>query len=238
MEIAYASIIVFVAYFLRSVCGMGAALVAMPILVFFYDLTDVVVVLSFLSLFTSLILVPLSWKKVDKKMALRLLVGAVPMVILGVFILNSLESDLLLKILGITLILFAYNYVTGNKLFNFLQNQKFGLIAGGLSGLAGTLFGTAGPPVAAYLSVMYKDSHVLRATLLAYFLLLNVIKIPSYYIGGNLSAENMKLLLYLLPAMIIATLLGHSVQLKLNKDKLKILIALVMFGSGISLLLG
>jgi hypothetical protein len=238
MEIVYASLIIFVAYFLRSVCGMGAALVAMPILVFFYDLSDIVVILSFLSFFTSLVLVPLSWSKVDKKMSLYLAIGSIPMVILGVYILNSIESNLLLKILGVILILFAYNYTAGNKLFNFLKNKNYGLIAGALSGLTGTLFGTAGPPVAAYLSVIYKDSHVLRATLLAYFFLLNVIKIPSYYVGGNLSFENMKLLLFLFPAMLIATLLGHKVQLKLDTTKLKILIALVMVGSGISLLLG
>lgn len=237
MEVLYASLIIFLAYFVRSICGFGASLISVPVLVFFLDLPDIVVLISILTIATSLVVVKKSLHDTDKPMVVSLLIGAVPASYLGIHLLNTLSPYFLLNILGVVLIIFAINFLLDQKLIQFKANKFNGLVAGVISGVLGGLFSTSGPPVVAYLSSVYKKTKVMRATLLSFFFVLNSFQMLGYLYKGNLNRENLTFSLYMLPAMFIASYAGHHVHLKVPEKQLKYGIALLMIVAGVTLIL-
>lgn len=237
MEILYSSLIIFVAYFIRSICGFGASIISVPVLVFFLDVPDIVVLISILTIATSLIVVRKSLHEADKKMAITLLLSAIPASYVGIHLLNTLSPVFILKVLGGVLILFAVNLFLDQKLIKFKANKINGFIAGSISGVLGGMFSTSGPPVLAYLSSVYTRTRVLRSTLLLYFFILNIFQLFGYLYKGNLTKENLTFSAYMLPAMFIASYAGHHVHLKVPEKELKIGIAILMVISGVSLIL-
>lgn len=236
MEILYAGLIIFVAYFVRSVCGFGGSLVSLPVLILFMDLPDIVALMTLLTLATSMIVVTKSIKKADKKTVFALMIGSAPATLLGVYLLNSLEPIILLRILGVVLILFAWNFVREESIFRFKPNKVNGTIAGFISGLMGGMFSTSGPPAVAYMTVVFRNAKKIRASLLLYFLLLNLVKTGGLLFASNIQKENLLLFLYMVPPMLIASELGHHAHLKIPEKGLKYSIALLMVVSGVSLI--
>ena len=99
-----AQAIVLFAFFFRSFSGFGGALLSIPLLALFFPLKFIVPVESVLEVALSLLLVPAAIRKVDRANLMRLLGGAVPGSLLGVYFLDSLGGRQLEMILGIVII--------------------------------------------------------------------------------------------------------------------------------------
>ena len=146
-----AQAIVLFAFFFRSFSGFGGALLSIPLLALLFPLKFIVPVESVLEVALSLLLVPAAIRKVDRANLLRLLGGAVPGSLLGVYFLDSLGDRHLEMILGIVIIGVALSLLRRAPSSAPLSN-RWGLPAGIAGGILGGLFGTSGPAYVAYLS--------------------------------------------------------------------------------------
>ena len=226
-----AQVIVLFAFFFRSFSGFGGALLSIPLLALFFPLKFIVPVESVLEVALSLLLVPGSIRKVDRANLLRLLAGAVPGSLVGVFLLASWANRHLEIILGIAVI--------GVGLF-FLRNtpsqavlpSRWGLVAGVAGGLLGGMFGTSGPAYVAFLSSQALDKAAFRATLIVLFAVEYAWRLGLYAHQGLLDIQGLQLALSLLPALVAATLLGHFVHLRVGERAFRRWVAVFLLVSG------
>ena len=146
-----AQAIVLFAFFFRSFSGFGGALLSIPLLALFFPLKFIVPVESVLEVALSLLLVPAAIRKVDRAHLMRLLAGAVPGSLLGVYFLDSLGGRQLEMILGIVIIGVALSLLRKTT-SSTPPSNRWGFPAGIVGGVLGGLFGTSGPAYVAYLS--------------------------------------------------------------------------------------
>ncbi len=96
-----------------------------------------------------------------------------------------------------------------------------GLISGVLTGL----FGTGGPPLILYYRLQGVDKAAFRGNLMAIFLLMTVVRVPSYAVFGLITAPRMWSALAVLPAVILGALIGNSIHLRIEEDTFRRLVS-------------
>ncbi len=234
MTIAFiaANIIVFVAYFVRSVTGFGSSLICIPLLALYFDLKFIVPVDSAFVVVTSLILVPKVIKKVNQVDFALLLGGSLVGSLVGVYILKSFSNDALKILLGIVIIILALNLLRENSRTIRNLSRNWGIGAGTIGGILGGMFGTSGPPYVAYLAYRGLPKEVFRATLIVFFAVEYSWRLGLYVHQGLFTMEGVQFALALCPALVIGTIAGNRAHIKVNDRIFKITITILLLFSG------
>ena len=226
-----AQVIVLFAFFFRSLTGFGGALLSIPLLALFFPLKFIVPVESALEVALSLLLAPGAIRKVDRANLLRLLGGAVPGSLVGVLLLASWANRHLEIILGIAVIGVGLFFLR-NTPSQAVVSSRWGLAAGVAGGMLGGMFGTSGPAYVAFLSSQALDKAAFRATLIVLFAVEYAWRLGLYAHQGLLDVQGLQLALSLLPALVVATLLGHFVHLRVGERTFRRWVAVFLLVAG------
>jgi uncharacterized membrane protein YfcA len=235
--IAGSSLVVFLAFLVRSLTGFGSALISVPLLALLFDLKFVVPLESMLEIGFTLLLVRRVYGKIQKETLLPMIAGASLGTIIGAQFLVSLGDFLLKKALGVFLLLFAlYYYARIQKEGRNAFSTAWGFPAGAVGGILGGVFGTSGPPFVAYLAYRLKEKDVLRASLIGMFAVDYAWRTAVFAFSGLLTGELLSFFLYLTPALIFGTVLGHRIHLRVTEGQFRKIVAGILLASGILLL--
>lgn len=226
-----AQAIILFAFFFRSFSGFGGALLSIPLLALLFPLKFIVPVESCLEVALSILLVPGAIRKVDRANLLRLLAGAVPGSLVGVFLLASWANRHMEMILGVAVIGVGLFFLR-NMPSRAVVSSRWGLAAGLAGGLLGGMFGTSGPAYVAFLSSQALDKRAFRATLIVLFAVEYAWRLGLYAQQGLLEYQGLQLALTLLPALVAATLLGHFVHLRVGERVFRRWVAVFLLLSG------
>ena len=131
-----AQAIILFAFFFRSFSGFGGALLSIPLLALLFPLKFIVPVESFLEVALSVLLVPGAVRRVDRVNLLRLLSGAIPGSLVGVFLLASWANRPMEIILGVAVIGVGLFFLR-NTPSRAVVSSRWGLAAGFAGGIAG-----------------------------------------------------------------------------------------------------
>ena len=226
-----AQAIILFAFFFRSFSGFGGALLSIPLLALLFPLKFIVPVESVLEVVLSILLVPAAIRKVDRANLLRLLGGAVPGSLVGVFLLASWANRHMEIILGTAVIGVGLFFLRKTP-SRAVVSGRWGLAAGFAGGLLGGMFGTSGPAYVAFLSSQALNKAAFRATLIVLFAVEYAWRLGLYAHQGLLDIQGLQLALSLLPALIAATLLGHFVHLRVGEKVFRRWVAIFLLVSG------
>ena len=226
-----AQAIVLFAFFFRSFSGFGGALLSIPLLALLFPLKFIVPVESVLEVALSMLLMPGAIGKADRANLLRLLAGAVPGSLAGVFLLASWANRPMEIILGAAVIGVGLFFLR-NRPSRAVVSSRWGLAAGVAGGLLGGMFGTSGPAYVAFLSSQALDKAAFRATLIVLFAVEYAWRLGLYAHQGLLDFQGLQLALSLLPALVAATLLGHFVHLRVGEKVFRRWVAIFLLVSG------
>lgn len=100
------------------------------------------------------------------------------------------------------------------------------------------IFGTSGPPIAIYLENQIDSRKILRATLLVYFLVLDIIRVIVYGCFGIVSFDILKPAAFILPAALVGSYCGQFVQLQVNDKFFRGLMVVLLVITGVLLTVG
>ena len=235
---AVSSLIIFVAFFIRSLTGFGSALVSIPLLALLFDLKFAVPLEALLEVGISILLMSKVYKAISKTTLVPLIMGTIIGSLLGTYILYSFANVFLKRMLGVAIILFALSLLL-EKTSNAIKSVSsgWGLLAGAIGGVFGGLFGTSGPPFVMYLTYKLKQKDVLRASLVGLFTIDYTWRVGVFATTGLLTMEIFKFALILTPALVLGTILGHKTHFKINETRFRQIIAAILIISGILLLI-
>jgi uncharacterized membrane protein YfcA len=236
-SLAGGTLIIFLAFLTRSLTGFGSALISVPLLALLFDLKFVVPLESVLEVGFTVLLISKVYPKIHKRTLLPMIGGAALGTLLGIHFLQTLGDVVLKRALGAFVILFALYFWRedrGERAGNFSAN--WGMLAGAGGGALGGLFGTSGPPYVAYLAYRLKEKEVLRASLIGMLAVDYAWRTTVFAISGLLTVKLLTFALYLTPALIFGTILGHRIHLRITGGQFRKIVAGILLISGVLLL--
>lgn len=200
-------------------------------------------VLLFMLMIGDVFAIPAYWRKWDSRFLWLTLPAAVLGVALGTWVLVSLDSQTLKRILAVlTLLVIAYK-VFNATLVRYLRAAAYqhrnwhGYFAGLVSGLGSALSNTGGPPMTAYLLLQKQTPSAFVGTLTFFFLVVNWLKVPGYIAGGVFDdlyiVQGVWWALLLIPVVVIGC---RPIIHRVNRDLFDWFITALLFWAALSLL--
>jgi uncharacterized protein len=218
--------------------GFGAGLIAVGGLALVLpEIRDVVVLLLLLSLPVELAIVAAGRRRIRWRGVLLIGAGLAVGVPLGTFVLDRGNPVVLLGLLGAVLVAVGVAFLLvpqqpARRLPTWLS-PVVGLVSGVLSGL----FGTGGPPLVVYYQLRGLDKTEFRDSLMAVFLLISAVRLPSYWAAGLLTLPRLTSALVVLPAVALGGWIGHRSHLEVGEVTFRRLVCVALVVIGIVLLL-
>lgn len=234
-ELLLAGLIVFLATFVRGFTGFGGALIMVPLLALIWDIRGVIVLVGLLQAVTGGLLIRISRKLIDRARLARLLVGSVLGLALGTLLLASLPVIWIARILGVfTLVIGAWTMlrIRGVRRPTSEPRRMVSAVVSLVAGLLHGLVGTSGPVIVPYLQRVLPSPGQFRATLLAYFFLLDVLRLAGYLPLGLITGEALWRGTLLLPIGLAGSVLGGRLHVRVRPQLFQLIVAALLCASG------
>jgi len=225
-------VVILCAGIIQGATSFGFSLLALPILAAFIPLKVIVPMLVIYSLIMNSIIFYKIREYVELKRISMLIIAAVIATPIGANMLISLNESILQVIVGGIVTISALSFYFGYKLK--IDNERIAYIpVGFLSGLLNGSVSLSGPPVILFLTNQGVEKQVFRATLTAYFWILNIMTIVTFLYKKLINTEVLKFTGYLLPALIIGVLIGIKLGNRVKEETFKKLTTILMVLMGL-----
>ena len=238
------------AYFVLGVTGFGSALVAVPLLSWHWPLLEVVPVVLTMDALGSALHGRLNWKLVQWGEFKSLLPGMLLGVGLGVLLARVLNSQIPLMVLGAYVALVGINalrpvpaktldpLVTLAQLAPIPQTRPWtGFAVGTLVGIIEVMFGTAGPPIVAWLTKRLAHIQNVRATTPVMLMFASLIALLGLAFEGRVgNTLYLQRLGVLVGFSLLAVWAGHALAHRLPAQRLRQAICGLLVLSGLALI--
>lgn len=223
-----------IAGFVNHVVGLGAAMVAMPIVVHFIPLslavpssTLIVLVLNF----------QLAWsyrQSIRWPQLLYVLAGGILGVVAGIYLIRTLNNDWLKALMGAFLIVYAVYALFFEKRRTRRVHPAWGVPTGVCSTFFGTAFGFNGPPLAVFTTLSGWSADEAKGFLGASFIISGVAIVGGQFLAGLQTAQTMTYFAMACPASLLGGLLGIRFSRRFaSKSNRRLLLCVLLF-AGIS----
>jgi uncharacterized membrane protein YfcA len=233
-----ACVILAVAETVYVLLGFGAGLIAVGALALIMpELRDAVVVLLLVNLPAELYVVHSSWRHIQWRGVLALFVAVAVGIPIGAWLLRAGEPRFLLLILGGLLVTVGAVFLLQRTPRRLRLGRWSELPIGLISGLLTGLFGTGGPPLILYYQLRGVDKTVFRGNLMAIFLLMTAVRVPSYAALDLITAPRLWSAAAVMPAVLVGAFIGQRIHLSLAEDRFRRLVSVALLMIGCLLLI-
>ena len=227
--------IFFCATLLRAIFGFGDALVAMPLLTLTLGIKTATPLFALIATSSSLSILASTWKQIDFTAARQLFISSLFGIPLGLLLVKIAPESLVMKGLGIFLIGFATFQWVGKQLPPIKSNW-WGYAFGFVAGILGSAYNTNGPPIITYATLRQWPSESFRSNLQGYFFPAGLAIVASHGISGLWTARVGLLYLAVLPAVLVATVIGSRIHQSLSQKKFERLLYGLLIVLGVALI--
>lgn len=211
--IAYAILCILGAAYVRGYAGFGFSLLAITAISLVLPTATVIPAIFLLEIAASLHLLPQVWKDIHWRSLLPLLVGSAIGTPIGLWLLANAPQQPMKIALAIFVLVCVALLWRGFALKS-IPGRPASAAAGTAAGLANGAFGIGGPPVILFYFASPAGNTAGRASLIAYFLMLDAIGLAFMAPHGMISRDSLWLAAYFLPVLLLGVWLGsHSFKL-------------------------
>ncbi|MBI4765482.1 MAG: sulfite exporter TauE/SafE family protein [Deltaproteobacteria bacterium] len=231
-------LILFMAQTVYVLFGFGLGLIAVGLLALFIQpVTHVIVLLLFVAIPAEIYVVYRSWRSISWQGIVILSGGIVVGTVIGTLILKYGNPEFILTILGFFLI-------GAGMIFLIAQSAKIicwpswcppfiGVVAGLLAGM----FGTGGPPLIFYYQLSGLKKEAFRGNLMTLFLLMALVRFPSYAFSGLVTFPRFLSAVYIFPAILLGIWLGNRIHVQISETGFRKMVSAGLIVIGIILLI-
>lgn len=229
-------IIAFLAAIVSSTVGFGAALITLSFSTFLFDYKFLVGVVTIYFLANNVFKLIFFGKYIRWKTAGLVLLGSLPFVILGSFLLVQVPAEILKRLLGLIVLFYVINYEFG--VFKKYKPKKIQIpFVGALYGFFSGLVGVGDPIKAALLNQigLVKQEFIATMTIIAF--IQNLFKVSIYSSFHLVTLDNWPIVLGLIIASFSGIYLGRNIVKKISPKLFRKLILLMLTIIAIKLLI-
>jgi uncharacterized protein len=229
---------------LYTLTGFGFAVLAAPLFLLFVDPQRAIQLVIIISTALSLVALPGLWRAIAPGLLLRLGLGSLAGLPLGLVAFRFADPVLIRALVGATILGFAVllgwrrhhgRREPGNPLGMRTLGMRIGLeVATGLvAGIATALVGMAGPPVLIYLLLAEAPPRTVRANLLSFFAFAYAASLASHVVTVGVPARTWLSAGILIPFAFLGGLAGRPLGDRLGADAFAILAIFLLGGAGL-----
>lgn len=200
------AVAIFVAAYIRGYSGFGYSAIVIAASGLVMNPLNFVAVVVLLETAMSLQAARGAGPAVDWRRVWLLLAGAAVGLPLGLWALTGISEAAAKAVISGYVLLMCVVLLAGWKLHHEVRGRG-NLVAGLVSGLANAP-GMGGLPVAAFFAAQPMPAAVFRATLIAYFPLLDLYSAPLYFLAGLVSWDTLWAALWALPLSFLGNWVG------------------------------
>lgn len=208
-ELLYAALVVFGASVIRGYSGFGFALISAVTLSFAYPPAQVTPVILCLEIFASSWLLKKAFNCVDWKGLRLIIAGAIVTLPLGAFALAHTPVMKMKMFISVVIILLCAGLIKKRSAVNFAGSGvtfATGLLSGFLTGVAAI----GGPPVILFYYSSSRSVAVSRASMIAFFLLVDFLALMSCLWYGLLDRHTVVLSAWMILPMGLGLRIGNG----------------------------
>jgi uncharacterized membrane protein YfcA len=218
MEVyVYLTVVAFLAGFIQGLSGFGSVLLSLPLMVLFLDIREAIPLVNLMGVILTVLLIfqllaHWEWGKIWP-----LLVGALPGIPVGVYLLKRMDPAHVQVILGVVLLAYAIY----GLLFRLPIGKVggpwayfFGFFAGGLGGA----IGASGPPVIVYTSLQAWTKDQIKVTLQGFFIVSGLLIAVFHAASGLMTDGVIGNFLISIPTLLAGTWLGSLLYGKFKEE--------------------
>jgi uncharacterized protein len=240
LDIVYCGVVLVLSYAVRGSTGFGSA-AAMPLMGLVVPLKILVPLWTLLGIVSSATILGRDRRHVSRGDILPLLPTCLLGVAIGLYFFKTLDVRTLTRGLGLLVIAYGlYSlWITLRPPTRWqLPSRIVGPVAGLLSGMVGTTFGTmASLFFAVYLDARRLDKIQYRATMSALILGLSIVRSIGYFAVGEFGLEVWVGFALALPMMLLGVFLGDRIHAGLSDLAFRRMVSGALIASGLALLL-
>lgn len=226
--------IFFVAGAVKGVLGFGLPLITMSLLPFVIPVELAIVLSAFVQPATNVgQLISTGGTRKAFLATWPILLALIPSVALGALFLNSLEGNLHLLILGLTLIFFSIYSLSG---FVFVITQKYqvwaGSVTGLIAGVVGVLTSINGMFFIMYLVGIGAQRQAFRAAIALLFIVSSILINSGFWFAGLLNQNNIAIGLLVLIPCFMGMWAGNQIGERIPNEAFRKVILFALLGIG------
>jgi uncharacterized membrane protein YfcA len=241
MTIVLGSAAVFAATFLGGVVGFAYGLVSFPLLLLAgVPLEQVVASNLLVALCTRIVILSRRHRDVNWRRAATLVVGSIPGMVVGMYVLNSIETRFIQLGAGVfiiisVIILVGRSRMTPPEVITEKKRRPLTLGAGVLGGFLGVTTSMNGVPPALMLTGTKVGARSIVADMAVYFIVGNLIALATLAVGGRLPLSDIgPLVMVWVPVGVAGTLAGLAAGPRLPQRLFYRLALTIIFLAGVS----
>ncbi|RXP54253.1 sulfite exporter TauE/SafE family protein [Lutibacter sp. HS1-25] len=221
---------------LGTIGGFGSSLFFVPLASFFLDFHSVLGITAIFHVSSNITKIAFFRKGFDIKLLIWIGIPAVIFVIIGAYLSQFIQSNILEILLAIFLILTSLTFLFFKHL-EVTPTKKNSVIGGSFSGLVAGLIGTGGAIRGITLASFNLKMEVFIATSAIIDLGIDLSRSGVYYLNGYIHPHDLYLILPLLAASILGTYIGKKILERISEEKFKSMVLILIFITGIVTLL-
>ena len=199
-------------YFIESVFGFGGTVVFIGISGFFFDFKTLIYISMLVSCVASLAILLQTWRHFSLHHFKRTTLVALPTLLLGTYLMESLASPWLLKGFAVMLVFYGLHGLAFPS-WKPPTSMKYGFVA--LGGFIQGVFTTGGPFVLMGYRTAFADKTQLKSTMAAFFLVCNIVRVIQTTATGNGSLDTLIDYSWTCLPVIIGVWLGHKLHVRI-----------------------
>jgi uncharacterized membrane protein YfcA len=228
--------ICFAAALLQATNGFGFAVLAVPFFLLLVPADQAIQLVIILSLAVSLVMFPRLRDAIDPRLLLRLAIGSLVGLPIGLVAFGHSDPLIVRLAAGAVIVLFAAmlgwnRYRRRPPLVT--MRLDLDLCAGAIAGAATGLVGMPGPPLMIYLMLAAAPMRAVRATLVAFFVLVYAATLLSDVVFLGVPAGDWAIAASLMPLIWVGGIAGLRIADRLNETVAAILSILVLAVAGL-----
>ena len=232
--------LVFIAAFAQTLTGFAFGLITMGAIALtgVMSLPDAAVIVSVLTLVNAVQMLIKGWRDLALRELGLVLMTSIPALGIGYALLEWLADtriDLLRMLLGIVIVASSLQLARRPDPLEQQSGAGSFLFFGGIAGLMGGLFSTAGPPLVYHFYRQPMQLGRIRETLVAVFALNAVFRLTLVAVSGNLPERSAMSGLLAIPVVMAATYAARRWPPPLSPKTLRRIVFSLLFLSGVSL---
>lgn len=224
---------------IKGITGFGFALISLPLLLFWYQPTEIIPVLMICNFIASIfiILQKKEHKLVNKQERLLIFSGGL-FTIAGVILLKFINEQLLVHVTGIAFIIITLlSLKPRSAALKKLSNLTY-LIAGAVIGVITGSISVSGPPLALFLNKANVDKRAFREVFAWFSVVTATIAIVGYIPAGLLTMESLKQVSVFVPILLMGTIIGKRLNHLIPGNNFRLINIVITLLSSLMLVIG